>query len=108
MSDSQNTKQRSENCGAIYYRSFWCRTFGFFISGGAELLRFETLAAEYNDLKQLVQTNIYLSCIVFAVCYMLAVAFSLPIALPLTIAGGAILGWIAAPLIIVSPQWVPV
>lgn len=74
----------------------------FFSFGGADILRFETLAAEYNGLKSLVQTNIFLSCAIFAAMYMLAVAFSLPVALPLTIAGGAILGWIAAPLIILS------
>ena len=74
----------------------------FFMFGGGKYLQFTTLAAEYDNLKALVFDQFVLACLVYGLSYMLAVAFSLPIALPLTIAGGAILGWIAAPLIIVS------
>ena len=74
----------------------------FFFFGGGTYLRFETLASEYDNLKNLVLDQFALACLIYGLSYMVAVAFSLPIALPLTIAGGAILGWIAAPLIVVS------
>ena len=74
----------------------------FFSFGGGQILSFETLAGEYGHLKQTVLSHFVLSCFAFTAGYMLAVAFSIPIALPMTIAGGAILGWIAAPLIIIS------
>ncbi len=74
----------------------------FFLAGGTQFLRFEALTAHYGTLKSLIADRFILACILYALAYCLAVAFSLPIALPLTIAGGALLGWLAAPIIIIA------
>ena len=72
----------------------------FFLFGGQELFSFNQLAENYNSLKSYVDGQMVTALLVFGVTYILTVALSLPIALFLTLAGGALLGWIGAVVVI--------
>ena len=74
----------------------------FFLFGGRELFSFSQLAENYNSLKSYVDGQMVTALLIFGVTYILTVALSLPIASLLTLAGGALLGWIGAAVIIFS------
>ena len=74
----------------------------FFLLEGNELFSFSRLAENYTSLKAFVGGQLTTALLVFGVAYILTVALSLPIASLLTLAGGALFGWTAAPLIICS------
>lgn len=74
----------------------------FFLSGAHNLLSFSRLAENYGTLKAFVDTAPLLSVLAFGAAYIITVALSLPIASILTLAGGALLGWSAAAVIICS------
>ena len=74
----------------------------FFLSGAHNYLSFSALAENYGTLKSYLETAPVLSVLAFAFAYILTVALSLPIASILTLAGGALLGWSAAAVIICS------
>ena len=75
---------------------------GFYISGAYQILSFQTLAAHYGMLKTFVVQHYGLASIIFCLVYIISVTFSLPVALVLTLAGGALLGWAATVMIVVS------
>jgi len=62
----------------------------------------KALAENYNAITAMVAENFILAVVIFFFLYVIAVAFSLPIATPLTLIGGAVLGYLAAPIIIVA------
>jgi uncharacterized membrane protein YdjX (TVP38/TMEM64 family) len=62
----------------------------------------KALAENYNAITAMVAENLILAMVMFFFLYVIAVAFSLPIATPLTLTGGAVLGYLAAPIIIVA------
>jgi len=72
----------------------------FFLFGGHEFLSFSQLAENYSSLKAIVDRQLATALLVFGTAYVLTVAFSLPIASLLTLAGGALLGWTGAAVII--------
>ena len=72
----------------------------FFWFGGYKSLTWETIAANYGDLKARVEDQFLLSAIAFMALYLVVVAFSLPIATPLTLIGGALFGWLGVILIL--------
>ena len=72
----------------------------FFLFNGHKLLSFSQLTENYTNLKAFVGGQLATALLVFGVAYVLTVALSLPIASVLTLAGGALFGWTAAPLII--------
>lgn len=72
----------------------------FFLTGAHKLVSFDGLAEHYTLLKDFIATRPTLSVLVFGVVYAITVALSLPIASLLTLAGGALLGWPAAAVII--------
>ena len=74
----------------------------FFLSGAHNFLSFSRLAENYSTLKSFVETSPFLSVLTFACAYVITVALSLPIASVLTLAGGALLGWSAAAVIVCS------
>ncbi len=74
----------------------------FFASGAHRYLSFEALAGSYSDIKQFVADRWIVSLCLYFALYFAAVALSLPIASLLTLSGGAILGWTAAPIILVA------
>lgn len=75
---------------------------GFYISGANQLLSFQNLAAHYDMLKTFVGQHYGLASMIFCLVYIISVTLSLPLALLLTLAGGALLGWAAAVMIVVS------
>ena len=74
----------------------------FFATGLHHFLSFEALTTHYGALRLYVENQLFFAALIFALSYVGAVAFSLPIASLLTLAGGALFGWLAAPLIIIS------
>ncbi len=74
----------------------------FFASGAHEFLSWQVFGHHYTTIKDFVGDEQWLSYLGFFCAYTAAVAFSLPIASLLTLAGGAILGWPAATLVIVA------
>ena len=72
----------------------------FFLFGGHEFLSFSQLAENYTSLKAFVNEKQATALLVLGGAYILTVALSLPIASLLTLAGGALLGWTAAAVII--------
>ncbi len=62
----------------------------------------KALAENYNAITAMVAENLILAVVMFFFLYVIVVAFSLPIATPLTLTGGAVLGYLAAPIIIVA------
>ena len=72
----------------------------FFLFDGHEFLSFSQLAGNYSNLKAFVDKQHVTALLVFGAAYILTVALSLPVASLLTLAGGALLGWAAAAVII--------
>ena len=72
----------------------------FFLFDGHELFSFRQLAENYTSLKAFVDGQLATALLVFGVAYILSVALSLPVASLLTLAGGALIGWPAAAVII--------
>ncbi len=75
---------------------------GFYIFDAHQLLSFQTFAAHYGILKTFVGQHYGLASMIFCLVYIISVTLSLPVALVLTLAGGALLGWAAAVMIVVS------
>ena len=75
---------------------------GFYISSAYQLLSFQTLATNYGMLKTFVGQHYGLASMSFCLVYIISVMLSLPVALVLTFAGGALFGWAAAVMIVVS------
>jgi uncharacterized membrane protein YdjX (TVP38/TMEM64 family) len=74
----------------------------FFAFDLHKLLSFAVLAEHYNSITAWVEANITIAIAGFFILYVVAVAFSLPIASLLTLTGGAVLGYLAAPVIILA------
>ena len=74
----------------------------FYISSAYQLLSFQTLATNYGMLKTFVGQHYGLASMIFCLVYIISVMLSLPVALVLTFAGGALFGWAAAVMIVVS------
>ena len=74
----------------------------FFISGAHDFFNWQLLSQHYNATKAFAENQQWQSYLGFLCAYMVAVTFSLPIASLLTLAGGAILGWPAAPLVVLA------
>ena len=74
----------------------------FFATGLHNWLSFAKLAENYGAIKSYIAMNQAQAYGLFFLIYLIAVAFSLPIASLLTLAGGALLGWAGAALILVS------
>ena len=72
----------------------------FFLFRGYEFFSFSQLAGNYTSLKTFVDGRLATALLVFGATYILTVALSLPIASLLTLAGGALLGWTGAAVII--------
>ena len=72
----------------------------FFLFGGSVLLSFNKLAENYTSLKAFVEGQLATALLAFGAIYILTVTLSLPIASLLTLAGGALLGWAGAAVII--------
>ncbi len=72
----------------------------FFLFSGHEFFSFSQLVKNYASLKAFVEGQLAIALLVFGAAYILTVALSLPIASMLTLAGGALLGWTGAPVII--------
>ncbi|MDC3235142.1 VTT domain-containing protein [Candidatus Puniceispirillum sp.] len=74
----------------------------FFASGTHEFFSWQILGQHYKTIKGFSQDKLWLSYLGFFCAYLAVVAFSLPIAGLLTLAGGAILGWPAATLVVIA------
>ena len=74
----------------------------FLAFGLGRFVSIKALAENYNAITAMVAENLILAVVIFFFLYVIAVAFSLPIATPLTLTGGAVLGYLAAPIIIVA------
>ena len=74
----------------------------FFTTDLRNTLSFSGLAENYFLITTFVADNRLISWFGFMILYAAVVALSLPVASLLTLAGGAILGWIAIPIIILS------
>ena len=74
----------------------------FFIFDLGRFISISVLAENYVAITGWVADNLLLALAAFFALYTIAVAFSLPIASTLTLAGGAVLGYIAAPVIILA------
>ena len=72
----------------------------FFLFGGHQFLSFGQLAKHYSSLKTFIDVQLATALLAFGAIYILTVALSLPIASLLTLAGGALLGWTGAAVII--------
>lgn len=74
----------------------------FFAFDLGRFLSFAVLAEHYTSITAWADGNIALAVSGFFLLYVIAVAFSLPIASILTLVGGAVLGYLAAPVIIIA------
>ena len=74
----------------------------FFVLDLGRFISISALAENYLAITGWVADNLLLAIAAYFALYTIAVAFSLPIASPLTLAGGAVLGYIAAPVIILA------
>jgi len=74
----------------------------FFTTDLKNTFSFVGLATNYSLITAFVASNQLASWLGFMLLYAVVVALSLPAASLLTLAGGAVLGWIAIPLIIVG------
>jgi len=74
----------------------------FFTTDLKNIFSFAGLATNYSVITAFVASNQLASWLGFMLLYAVVVALSLPAASLLTLAGGAVLGWIAIPLIIVG------
>ena len=72
----------------------------YFLLGGHDFISFSQLAENYTSLKAFVAKQLITALLVFGAAYILTVTLSLPIASLLTIAGGALLGWTGAAVIV--------
>ena len=72
----------------------------FFLFGGLEFISLSKMTEYYTSLKAFVDRQLVAALLLFGAAYILTVALSLPIASLLTIAGGALLGWTGAVVII--------
>ena len=74
----------------------------FFASGAYYFFNWQFVNQHYTAIKGFAGEQKWISYLGFFCAYLIAVAFSLPVAGLLTLAGGAILGWPAATLVIVA------
>ena len=74
----------------------------FFTNDLKNIFSFAGLATNYNFINAFVANNQLASWLGFMLLYAVVVTLSLPVASLLTLAGGAVLGWIAIPLIIIG------
>ena len=74
----------------------------FFTTDLKNTLSFSGLAENYSMITEFVLRNQLASWLGFMLLYAAVVALSLPAASLLTLAGGAVLGWVAVPLIILG------
>ena len=74
----------------------------FFATGAHHTINWQRLAQNYAAITDFADTNLAIAALGFAMLYLLVVAFSLPVALFLTLTGGAVLGWLAVPLILIA------
>jgi uncharacterized membrane protein YdjX (TVP38/TMEM64 family) len=74
----------------------------FFTTDLKNTFSFARLATNYSVITAFVASNQLASWLGFLLLYAVVVALSLPAASLLTLAGGAVLGWIAIPLIIIG------
>ena len=74
----------------------------FFTTDLKNIFSFAGLATNYSVITAFVASNQLASWLGFMLLYAVVVALSLPAASLLTLAGGAVLGWIAIPLIIIG------
>ena len=74
----------------------------FFTNDLKNIFSFAGLATNYNFINAFVANNQLISWLGFMLLYAVVVTLSLPVASLLTLAGGAVLGWIAIPLIIIG------
>ncbi len=74
----------------------------FFVFDLGKYVSFAALAEQYNGITTWASGNFIVAVASFFALYLIAVAFSLPIATPLTLVGGAVLGYVAAPVIIIA------
>ena len=74
----------------------------FFTADLKNIFSFAGLATNYSVITAFVANNQLASWLGFMLLYAVVVTLSLPVASLLTLAGGAVLGWIAIPLIIIG------
>ena len=74
----------------------------FFATGAHSAISWQSIAQNYASITGFADDNLPIAAVGFTLIYILAVAFSLPIALPLTLTGGAVLGWLAVPLVVIG------
>ena len=74
----------------------------FFAFDLGRFISIAVLAENYVAITAWVADHLVLAVAAYFALYVIAVAFSLPIATPLTLAGGAVLGYVAAPVIILA------
>ena len=74
----------------------------FFATGAHRAVSWQGIAQNYASITGFADDNLPIAAVGFTLIYILAVAFSLPIALPLTLTGGAVLGWLAVPLVVIG------
>ena len=74
----------------------------FFAFDLGKYVSFSSLANHYNGITAWVAAHLVAAIAAFFALYVIAVAFSLPIASPLTLVGGAVFGYLAAPIIIIA------
>ena len=74
----------------------------FFTSSAHDVFSWQFFVQHYTIIKDFIYSHKFLSYIGFCCAYVIAVAFSLPVASLLTLAGGAMLGWPAAVLVVGS------
>ena len=76
----------------------------FFTTDLKNTFSFAGLATNYSVITTFVANNQLASWLGFMLLYTVVVALSLPAASLLTLAGGAVLGWIAIPMIIIGAR----
>ena len=74
----------------------------FFATGTHHAVSWQGIARNYAGITGFADDNLPVAALGFTVIYILAVAFSLPIALFLSLTGGAVLGWLAVPLVVIG------
>ncbi len=74
----------------------------FFTTGTHHAVSWQGIARNYARITSFADDNLLVATLGFTVIYILAVAFSLPIALFLSLTGGAVLGWLAVPLVVIG------
>ncbi len=74
----------------------------FYILEFHKLFTLENFVDNYLQIKHFLKNNFFLSYFFFSIIYIIIVSFSIPLASVLTIAGGALFGWHAFYMIIIS------